>query len=287
MFEPLPPEIAFSHFVQGFASAPLDGFFLVVTLFGHPIVWFALAAFLYWKGDEKKSFFVASTLLFVSAVVGLLKVFSDRMRPQAPEFRVIATDIESQLSFPSGHAATIAGMFGYFYEKINRSGHYIWLAVVVLVMLSRVYLGAHYIGDVIVGALFGFLIGRLVHYLEGKYSRVSFNRERMLEEAGLAAAVVVALIISVSFRSLALGSGLLGYFAGVFAFKLLNHDSPKLQGRELILKEAIGFGSLGIISTLYLVEPLAPEVLFIAGLWITLVYPMMYNRIIHGVKFLQ
>ncbi|HLC92592.1 MAG TPA: phosphatase PAP2 family protein [archaeon] len=287
MFEPLQPEIAFSHFVQGFSSAPADVFFQIITLFGNPLVWFALAAFLYWKGDEKKSFFIASTLLFAAAVVGLMKEATGRLRPSEPEFRVIVKDIESPLSFPSGHATTIAGIFGYYYEKITHAGRYAWIVLVLLVMLSRIYLGAHYLGDVIVGALFGLLIGRLVHYLEERYSRTKFNRETMLEEAGLIVAVVAALSISLFFRSFALASALLGYFAGAFAFKLLNHDSPKLDGRHLILKEAIGFGTLGMIATLALVEELAPEVLFAAGLWVTFIYPILYNKVILGRKVLQ
>ena len=287
MFEALPIEIAFSHFVQGFSSAPLDAFFQIFTLFGNPFVWFALAAFLYWKGDEKKSFFIASTLLFAAAIVGLLKIAAGRLRPMEPDFRVIVRDIESNLSLPSGHATTIAGVFGYYYEKIERNGRAIWLLVVGVVMLSRIYLGAHYLGDVIVGALFGFLVGRLMHYLEGRYARVKFTRARMFAEAGLVAAIAIALAISLFFRELAIASGLIGYFAGVFAFKLLNHDSPKLTGRHLLLKEAIGFGSLGIIATFGFIDAILPEILFAAGLWITLIYPILYNKAIMRRNLLQ
>lgn len=64
-------------------------------------------------------------------------------------------------SFPSNHAAnffTIAAVLTFFYRKRR----YIPWLIAILVAYSRVYVGRHYPLDVLAGAAWGFMIGRLV-----------------------------------------------------------------------------------------------------------------------------
>ncbi|MCR4335531.1 MAG: phosphatase PAP2 family protein [archaeon] len=279
MFEALEAEIIFSQFVQSFSNASLDQFFLAITWLGNPILWIGIAAFLYWKGDEKKSFFLMTTILFATAVVGILKPLIGRIRPSEEMFRVLDKLTESQYSFPSGHATTIAGVFGYYWEKFARKARITGLIIVLIVLLSRIYLGAHFFGDVLVGALFGFLIGRLVHYFEQNYAKIRFNQKKLLEEIGLLSAIILALLVSFEFRQLELSMGLIGYFAGIFTFKLINMDSQRLSGQKLWIKQFFGFAGLGIIGLTGYEYDLLPIALFIGGTWITFIYPAIYEKL--------
>lgn len=283
MFGPLEAEIIFSHFIQNLSNTSLDSFFFVITQLGNPALWIILSAFLYWKGDEKKSFFITTVILFSAALVGILKPILGRLRP-GDEFRVLVNEMDSPFALPSGHATTIAGIFGYYWEKFKKNARVMGLLIVFLVLLSRVYLGAHYLGDVLLGGLFGFLIGRLVHYIEQKYVKLKFNQKRILKEVGLIAFIALAIIVALAFRSFELSSGLLGYFAGVFAFKLMNLDSTRLMGKSLWVKEIIGFTGLGIIGFTAFSYNLIAELLFVGGLWITLIYPILYERVLNNSK---
>ncbi len=274
--QPLPFETAFSHFVQSFANPSLDYFFQTITNLGNPLVWVFLIAFIYWAGNEKRSFFLAFSVLLSGAIAGVGKPLIGRMRPNPADFIVLGA--EDGYSFPSGHAVVVASVFGYYYEKFKKNAKFAGAAIVGLVMLSRIYLGVHFLLDVIFGALIGFVVGRAVHFFEGNYSKIRLHEKMIIEEVGLVGAVLFALAISAVFRPLAVVSGPLGFFAGMFLFKLLKMNSTRVFGTVLWVKEIIGFAVLGAIA---MASPagLEPEAYFVGGIWITFLYPFLYEKI--------
>lgn len=85
------------------------------------------------------------------------KAYADRVRPPL-ELSVVP--MEPSWAFPSGHALNatiIAGVLAYLFVSRSRSGRVAAVAVplalthATLMGLSRVYLGAHWLSDVIVG----------------------------------------------------------------------------------------------------------------------------------------
>ena len=85
------------------------------------------------------------------------------MRPR-PEFLHLVE--ESGFSFPSGHSMAAFGFYGYFIYLISTSNlnkkikivlNIILSLLILLIGLSRVYLGVHYISDIVAGFIMSFI----------------------------------------------------------------------------------------------------------------------------------
>lgn len=116
-----------------------------------------LPLFLAQKGKKRLALVLWAGLTATYYVSYLLKGIVARPRPFVvfPDAYVLAQ--EKSFSFPSTHAmqsfmaATVAAAF--------LKGRGVYFAFATLVAFSRVYLGVHYVSDVICGALLGILIG--------------------------------------------------------------------------------------------------------------------------------
>lgn len=93
------------------------------------------------------------------AIVGLLNQLLKHIvqRPRPTEFRLID---ESGYSFPSGHSMASAAFYGFFiylvYKKVRNRKLKIFLItilslLIILIGISRIYLGVHYTSDVLAG----------------------------------------------------------------------------------------------------------------------------------------
>ena len=98
----------------------------------------------------------------------LLKNNIQRLRPPLDGLDVILRAPHfGTYSFPSNHAANIVALATFlsiFFPKLK----WVFVIYAFLICLSRVYVGVHYVSDVLAGAIFGLLIGWLVAQLFGK-----------------------------------------------------------------------------------------------------------------------
>ncbi len=139
------------HAVLGIASPWLNtvmsllaqSYYLII-----PIV----AIYLFLKKDKSVfSFVIGAVVVFI--VTDIIKMIVMEPRPcSVSDLQWINhVGCESSYSFPSNHATVLTGL-SFFLAKYKylRVLYIIW---VVLVLFGRVYLGAHYLTDVIVGVV--------------------------------------------------------------------------------------------------------------------------------------
>lgn len=164
-------------FFENLRNSYLNEFFLGITfLSAEIIVLFFLTSLFLWSEHKRKWIFPLWFTLGLSALISFLLKFSiQRLRPYQAE--IVSTlpvlqeagHLAWNFSFPSFQA-----MLGFcavpILSKEFPRFRYVWIAFAVLIAVSRVYFGVHYMSDVIVGGTVGYIIGSLVikHEKENK-----------------------------------------------------------------------------------------------------------------------
>lgn len=152
--------------LSGWREVPLltAGFTLCSRLGDGPL-WAVVAVSLLLFGQRRERLAVATAAVVVTlAVWGFvsLKKLVRRRRP----FEVWAdlsclVEPPDRYSFPSGHTMTAFSLYGTFATLLPGSGWFFFPAAL-LIGLSRIFLGAHYPSDVIVGGLLGAGLGHVL-----------------------------------------------------------------------------------------------------------------------------
>lgn len=111
--------------------------------------------------------------LFIGLDLILITIFQYILKPLIGRVRPIGINLieEKSFSFPSGHSLTAMAFYGFiiyliFKSKLKYKKVYIVLLsiLILLIGLSRVYLGVHFITDVLGGFIFS--LGYLIIFIE-------------------------------------------------------------------------------------------------------------------------
>ena len=160
-------------------SNPLTIFFKIITTLGSgyaviPICIISIICF--WKKKEAR--YIAVNLITIFFSNQLLKRIVERPRPEG--FRIVE---ELGYSFPSGHSMVSMAFYGFFvyliYKKVkNKNIKWISISLIMLLILligiSRIYLGVHYASDVLAGFVLSIAyLGLFTHIIKTTFKEVS------------------------------------------------------------------------------------------------------------------
>ena len=115
------------------------------------------------KGRLSLIILIISLALTDAICAQILKPFFERIRPShlnIEEFKLLVSK-GGKWSMPSNHAANIfslAAILSYFYHKFTPFLYVLAFSIA----FSRVYVGVHFVGDVVVGAIVGYSIAIVV-----------------------------------------------------------------------------------------------------------------------------
>ncbi len=154
-------DVEFSRWLHEHSSPALVSAFKVVTLAGNAVflagVTLAAAAFLYRRSRRFDAYLVLGGAIGIEILNALLKLVFHRPRP---ELAYVHLDT---YSFPSGHAAGSAAIYGIVFYLLARGcrprvavlSALAYVVLVVTICFSRLYLEVHYLSDVLAGASLG------------------------------------------------------------------------------------------------------------------------------------
>lgn len=127
-------------------------------------IWIVIVIFLSLGNIHKKIWYIVMLTIIVSTIIGegIIKNIVKRVRP-CNKYNCSKLLIPRPLSysFPSGHTFSsfaAAEMLSVYYP----SNKFVFMAIAILIALSRLYLYVHYPTDIIAGIILGTLVSKLI-----------------------------------------------------------------------------------------------------------------------------
>ncbi|SCB38201.1 phosphatase PAP2 family protein [Rhizobium lusitanum] len=144
----------------------LDAVVIAVTQFGAPLL-VLFVVLQWWSGKDRDHVRHACIACGLAFLLGLglnqiVILFIDRLRPYELGVTHLIIGRSTDASFPSDHAtATFAIAFSLLAEGLRRRA-IVAMMVALFISLSRVYVGTHYVSDLVGGVFMALLSTALV-----------------------------------------------------------------------------------------------------------------------------
>ena len=163
--------------MQNFANPVLDVLAQAITILGEDLVAVSVCAVFLWCVDQRYGYRLGFVLVAGAALNGVLKNIFRIPRPWQRDFPGYEAPLRQSTatgySFPSGHAQNAAMLGGMLCKKTRAAAlRAVWILLVLLVGLSRIYCRVHTWQDVLGGFVAGgaavFLLDAAAVYLMRK-----------------------------------------------------------------------------------------------------------------------
>jgi len=250
---PLPFNLTLVQFFVDHRNVCLTKLFLGASFVGSADGYVLIAILLYVLWDKQLAIRLSVLVLLTMSLNEILKFLIKDPRPFIREGTYLkkwavsaasAKGLAAEYSTPSGHAMGSSAFYAYLYAFINNR----WVRVaavltIVLIGVSRPYLGVHYVEDVLLGWAFGLSIALVAAKYTGWLSSV-WNKFSYGQQIGITAAVSLALfLLSMlinGWRIDAQPRDLLG-FAGFLTGKV-NFDPRSSNAIKKVLRYVLSMG---------------------------------------------
>lgn len=271
-------------FLQSFSNPFLDVFFQMITMLGEDIFFIFIMAIIYWCVDKETGYKMAFAIITSTIVNFSLKEIFAIPRPIGePGIRSLRLHTATGYSFPSGHTQSTSTFWTFLMGHLRRGWLYILgTCMILLVAVSRMYLGVHTLLDVVGGAIIGFLWIFVSNYI---YELSKKHNKKIILLLMLIPALIGLMMYKTNDYYKAAGT-----FSGLFMGYLIEPRYVRFKVEadffRQIVKLIVG---LSVAVTLrMMLKAVLPQVLlsdffryFILIIWVTIAAPLLFKRIIN------
>jgi membrane-associated phospholipid phosphatase len=243
--------------------------FFIIAL---PIVW--------WCVNKRIG---ASLVIFFTSCEFLsryLKSITGEIRPYDLDSRIRDLDHQPDSSFPSAGVADTVIFWGYLATQFRQRLFWIWFTLAtVIAMIARIYLGTHYLTDVLASLIIGTTI--LVCVIRFRVvERIAANRRTTLWIMAIAWPLLLALVRLNPETAVSLGA-MLGFNIGILIEGEHVRFDPRGEWWKHLLKFAIGLGiAMGLRFSIKAILPVGDAFIMlryaIIGLWMGVGAPWFF-----------
>jgi membrane-associated phospholipid phosphatase len=177
----------------------------VFSFLGTQNAYILIMSWLYWCVDNQMGIRVGVALLLSNGLNTAFKWIFHSPRPYWINPALKALSVESSFGIPSGHAMISISVWGRIVMWVKKS----WFTAVISVMLfligfSRIYLGVHFLSDVVAGWLFGIslliILSRLEKPIAQWFNKLKFSTKIILDFLSSLLIIVIFSLLLIPFN---------------------------------------------------------------------------------------
>lgn len=268
-------------FIQSFNTPILDAFFIAITNLGSSVFYYLMIPVFYWSVNKKAGITLTASLLCSMYINVTIKEIVALARPIGyPGIRSLFVISAGGFSFPSGHAQGISTFWGVVMRWYHsRRVYSLGTAVIILVSLSRLYLGVHWPIDVLAGIFLGLAISSIFILVSREYRQIP-----LIPNTIISIIIPITLVCIFPHKDNFVYMGMLsGSWLGYIFEEHFIGFEPENKGRfKAVMKYLIGI--IGFLLMYVGLKSILPPYnvyhmlrYFIIGLWLTFGAPILFR----------